>query len=467
MLSVAPGTVPVMTSRDRGIVLGVMCVGYFLVLLDVTIVNVALPSIDRDLDPGVSGLQWVVDGYALPLAALLLAGGTTGDRRGHKQVALLGLAVFGVGSLACGLAPGTAALVASRAVQGVGAAMLLPTTLAIIGRAFPGRAEQARAIGIWAAVGSAALPAGPLLGGALVEWLDWRAVFLVNVPIVVVAGVVAHRTVVESRDRSTRPLDVPGVLSGAGFLATLTAAVIGSERAGLSALVAAMAMLSLGLLLCFVLVERRAADPVLPLGLLRRPAFTVANATAGVMNFGTLGLLFLLTQYLQSVQGRPPLQSGVALLPLFLPLTLMAPYAGRVVARVGPRGPVVAGLLTAAVGVSLFGGLDRDSSYARLLPVLVLWGVGLAVLTPAVVAAALGAVPGDAVGLASGVNNTARQAGGVLGIALYGVVAGSPEQVHDFMRGLVLSGLGTAVLFLLMAGACLRFVPRQVTPPDS
>ena len=174
-----------------------------------------------------------------------------------------------------------------------------------------------------------------------------------------------------------------------------------------------------------------------------------------------------MTQYLQCVQGRPALQSGVALLPLFLPLTLVAPYAGRVVARVGPRGPVVVGLVTGAVGVSLFRGLRADSSYARLLRVLVLWGVGLAVLTQAIVAAALSAVPGDAVGLASGVNNTARQAGGVLGIALFGVVAGSADQVHDFVRGLGVSGLGTAVLFLLVAGLCLRFVPRQVAPPDS
>jgi DHA2 family methylenomycin A resistance protein-like MFS transporter len=464
---VARGTVDAMTSRERQVVLVTMCVGYFLVLLDVTVVNVALPAISDALDPGVGGLQWVVDGYALPLAALLLAAGTTGDRRGHKRVAMTGLAVFGLGSLACGLAPGTATLVAARAVQGVGAALLLPTTLAIIGRAFPERSEQARAIGVWAAVGSAALPAGPLLGGALVQWLSWRAVFLVNVPIVLVAAVVAQRTVTESRERAARPLDVPGVLTGAGFLAALTAAVIESERDGLTGLVWIAGLLAALLLGCFVVVERRAADPLLPLRLLRRPAFTVSNATAGTMNFGTLGLLFLLTQLLQSVQGRPALQAGVALLPLFLPLTLVAPYAGRLVSRIGPRVPVVLGLVVAAAGVALLRGVTADSTYARLLPALLLWGVGLAVLTPAIVSAALAAVPGDDVGLGSGVNNTARQAGGVLGIALYGAVAGSPDHVGGFLDGVGQCALVTAVLFVLAACLCLRFVPSRAAAPQS
>jgi DHA2 family methylenomycin A resistance protein-like MFS transporter len=450
-----------MGTRERRILLGVMCVGYFLVLLDVTIVNVALPAIDTSLDAGVSGLQWVVDGYALPLAALLLAAGTLGDRRGHRKVVVAGLAVFGVASLGCGLAPGVEALVAARAWQGVGAALLLPGTLAIISNAFPDRREQAQAIGIWASVGSAALPAGPLIGGVLVETVGWRAVFLLNVPIVLAAAALTLRAVSESVAGAARRLDVPGVLTGAGFLTALTVGLIGSERRGLDVVTASALGLAVLLLVGFVVAERRAADPVLPLGMLRQPAFTVANGTAGAMNFGTLGLLFLITQLLQSVQGRSAIEAGVALLPLFLPLTLLAPSVGRVVGRVGPRVPVATGLLVAAVGVSLLGRLHVDSSYAELLPTLLLWGIGLAVLTPAVVTAALAAVPRTSAGLASGVNNTARQAGGVLGIAVYGAIAGSAAHGGSFVDGLGLSGLCTAILFVLAAGLCLRFVPTR------
>src|SRR5689334_7952597 len=206
------------------LVLVAMCVGYFLVLLDVTIVNVALPSIGTDLPAGVTGLQWIVDGYALALAALMLAGGAVGDAHGHRRVVLAGLAVFGAGSLAAGLAPSTAALVGARVVQGAGAALLLPGTLAVITHAFPGRRARARAIGVWAGVGSLALPAGPLLGGALVAGPGWRWVFLVNVPIVAVAFPVVLRVVGESREPEGRSVDVAGVVLGA---AALTAVVLG------------------------------------------------------------------------------------------------------------------------------------------------------------------------------------------------------------------------------------------------
>ena len=361
----------------------------------------------------------------------------------------------------------TTTLVAARSLQGVGAALLLPGTLAIISNAFPGRREQAWAIGVWAAVGSAALPTGPLLGGALVEWVSWRAVFLINVPIVVVAGFVTVRVVAESRSRSARPLDLAGVATGAGFLTALTTGLIASERGGLSPPVLVAGMLAIVLLVGFVVVERRAVDPMLPLPLLRRPDFAVANVTAGVMNFGTLGLLFLLTQYLQSVLEWSALRSGVALIPLFLPLTLLAPYVGRVVGRTGSRIPVVLGLSTAAVGVALLSRTRPGSAYVQLLPSLALWGIGLAVLTPAVVAAAVAAVPADSAGLASGVNNTARQTGGVVGIALFGVLAGSPDDAAGFTHGLGIGAVVTAVLFVLVAGLCLRFVPKQPTAPTA
>lgn len=426
----------------RSPLLVVMCVGYFLVLLDVTVVNVALPDIGGTLDTGPAGLQWVVDGYALALAGLLLVGGTVGDVYGHKRVVLTGLVVFGLASLACGLAPGVGWLVGARFAQGVGAALLLPGTLAIITDAFPDRAAQARAIGVWAGVGSAALPAGPLLGGLLVEWLGWRAVFFLNVPIVLIAAVATARLVKAHPLSGDRRVDWLGAALGTALLATVTYAVI---EAGAWLLVVAAVLLAV-----FVAVERATADPMLPPKLFRRPDFSVANAAAGVMNLCTLGLLFLVTQYLQTVQHHSALAAGVALLPLFLPLTVLAPFAGRIAGRVGPRWPMAAGLLVAGAGFALLTTLTAGSSYWTLLPALLLWGCGLGVLTPAVVAAAVGAAR-ERSGLAAAVNNTARQAGGAVGIAAYGAVAGSAANARLFVSGMHVAGLVSVVLFLVAA----------------
>jgi DHA2 family methylenomycin A resistance protein-like MFS transporter len=424
----------------RSPLLIVMCAGYFLVLLDVTVVNVALPDIGDALAAGPAGLQWVVDGYAIAIAGLLLVGGAVGDVHGHRRVVLTGLGIFGTASLACGLAPDPGWLVAARFVQGAGAALLLPGTLAIITGAFPDAGARARAIGIWAGIGSAALPAGPLLGGLLVEWLGWRSVFAVNVPVVLLAAVLTARLAPADTRAAGRRVDWPGALAGTALLTTVTVAVI----AGLPWLLVPAAVL----LAVFVAVERATEDPMLPLTLFRRPAFSVANGVACVMNLCTLGLLFLVTQYLQTVRHESALASGIALLPLFLPLTLLAPAAGRVAARFGPRLPMVAGLLVAAAGFTVLTGLRADSSYWALLPALLLWGLGLAALTPAVVAAAVGAA-GSRSGLASGVNNTARQAGGAVGIAAFGAVAGSASNARLFVSGLHLSGLVAAALFLV------------------
>lgn len=260
--------------QSRWLVTVVMCVGYFLVLLDVTIVNVALPQIGLGTGAGVAGLQWVVDGYAVALASLLLAGGAVGDVHGHRRVVFTGLVVFGTGSLGCALAPGVGVLVSARVVQGVGAALLLPGSLAIIAGTFPDRHDQARAIGIWAAVGSAALPAGPLLGGLLVQTVGWRGVFFINVPIVVVAVVVAARVVREDREQPDRRIDWRGVSLGGLFLVAVTFAAIQAGHAGFDPTVVVTVVASVVLLLAFVAAERSARDPMLPLALLRRPGFT-------------------------------------------------------------------------------------------------------------------------------------------------------------------------------------------------
>jgi DHA2 family methylenomycin A resistance protein-like MFS transporter len=433
------------------LVLTVMCVGYFLVLLDVTIVNVALPQIGHHLGAGVAGLQWVVDGYALALASLLLAGGTAGDLRGHKKIVLRGLVLFGAGSLACGLAPDIVFLIGARVFQGIGAALMLPGTLAIITRAFPERGQQARAIGIWAAVGSIALPAGPLLGGALVQTVGWRSVFLLNVPLVAASVVAAGRVVHESRDENFRHLDRKGTAMGAGFLALSTFTVIRAGDSGFDPLVASGAVLALALLVGFLRAERASRDPMLPLELFRRRAFRAANAAALVMNFATLGLLFVLTQYLQGVRHDSALAAGVALLPLFAPLSLLSPFTGHVTSRLGPKPPMLSGLVLLVAGALTLLMLRPTSAYWTLLPPLLLWGIGIGLLTPAVVAAAVASVEPDRAGLASGVNNTARQTGGAFGIAIFGAIAGSAANAGDFVSGMRVAGVVSAVLFALTA----------------
>ncbi|MEU3841357.1 MFS transporter [Streptomyces sp. NPDC028635] len=452
-------------ASPRG-VLVVMCAGYFLVLLDVTIVNVALPAIGARLGTDVGGLQWVVDGYALALAALMLTSGTAGDRHGHRRVVLAGLAVFGAGSLACGLAPTAGALIAARVAQGVGAALLLPGTLAVIGRAFPDPAGRARAIGVWAGVGSLALPAGPLLGGVLVDCLGWRAVFLVNVPIVLVALVRAAAVVPESREETARPLDLPGVVLGALLLLAATYAFIEGGRSGpaapravTAAVVAAAALVALA-----VVESCRGDDAMLPPALLKRPAFDAANTAAGIMNLGTLGTLFVLMLYLQSVQGRSPLLAGLALLPLFTPLAVLGPLGGRITSAIGARLPATAGLLVAAAGLALLVRAHAHSGYGVLLPAFLLWGTGLGLLTPAVVAAAVAAVPPERSGLASAVNNTARQTGGAIGIAVAGAVAGSAADQSRFLRGFHAVALGSAGLYAAAALLALAVLPGALLP---
>lgn len=442
--------------RTRLLVL--MCTGYFLVLLDVTVVNVALPRIGSDLGTDVAALQWVVDGYAVALAALLLVGGTVGDRLGHRRVVLTGTTLFGVASLGCGLAPTPGTLVAARVLQGVGAALMLPGTLAIIGDAHPDPRERARAIGVWAGVGSVALPAGPLLGGLLVEGPGWRWVFLVAVPVTLVLGIATVRLVPPGEPRRDRRPDLAGTALGALFLVALVLGVVGAGHDGAGPVPALAGGVALLALVTFVLVERSVADPMLPLPLLRRPAFGVANAVAGAMNLGTLGLLFLLTLFLQTVLQRSPVAAGVAVLPLFLPLVALAPLVGRVVGRFGSRVPMSVGLVVAAAGVAAVATWSTSSGYPQLLAALLAWGVGIGVLTPAVVAAAVAAAP-DRSGLASGVNNTARQAGGAIGIAVYGAVAGSPTDPSRFVTGLHHAAVGTAALFLVAAAASVVAIP--------
>lgn len=445
--------------------LAAMCVGMFLVLLDVTVVNVALPSLRAGLGIGLAAQQWIVDSYAIVLASLLLVGGSVGGRFGHKRAMVVGMAVFGAASLACGAAPGLGILIAGRVAQGVGAALLLPASLAILAHAYPGRSEQARAIGIWSGVSALALPAGPLIAGALVTGVGWRSVFLVNTPVVILVGAAIVWLVPETRDAGAGSVDAVGGALAAIGLAGVVAAVIlagrgvatggaGTEVAGVEASgpevaaacgAAAAGVLSLG---GFALRERFAARPMFPPSLMRVPGFAGANLVAAAMNAVGIGTVFVLTLYLQTVQHRSALQAGAMLLPLFIPLVVLAPLTGRLVARIGPRLPMCAGLALGIAGCLGLVGLSPASGYLRLLPVLLGLGLGMGLLTPAVVAAAMRAVPEGRSGLTSGVNNMARQAGGAIGVAGYGAIAGSPLIAHGFVRGLGQLGLIGAAIWI-------------------
>jgi len=410
----------------------VATLGYGLVLLDVTIVNVALEPIAEGLGASRADLQWVVDGYALALASLMLSAGQIADAFGRRRVFGAGMALFGIASVACALAPSAGVLVAGRVVQGIGAAALLPASLSLVTAARPEPDERARAIAIWAGLGSLGLVAGPLLGGVLSDVIGWRAVFWAGVP-VCVAALLGLRLVPESRSPEGGRLDLPGQVAGAVCLAALVGGLI--EGRPLALLVSAAALAAL------IAAERRAAWPMLELRYFRDAGFSAPNAGAGLMNLGTLGSLFVLSLLLQAHDGLSPAAAGVRLIPLALPLALIPPFAPRLPAALGLAGTGAA-LLTLAL-------LGDDASYAAMLGPLVLAGVSLGVATPALVTRAVAAVPADRAGMAAAVNNTARQAGGAVGVALIGGVAGA--------RGFALGGAA------LLLGAVISLGGRSRT----
>jgi len=425
------------SARETRVLLVTMCVGYFLVLLDVTAMNVAVPRIGAEFAVGGGPLAWVVTGYSVPFAALLLVAGATGDRIGHRPMVRAGLAVFGVASLGCALAPGVGWLIAARAVQGGGAALLLPGTLAVIAAAYPDPGARAKAIGLWAAIGGLALPAGPVLCGFLVTAAGWRSVFWLNLPIVVAASVVAAAVLPrDGGDRSRRP-DWLGAVLGTACLGLLVAGVAESAWPIVALAVAATAV--------FVVIERRAREPMLPLALFRDRHFVLPNLGGLVMNGATLGMMFLMTLYLQDVRGLDPLHSGLAILPECLPLVLIPPFAGTLIARFGATTIATFGLAGTAAGIALLTFADATTPYVALLPALALWGIGLGTLTPALVSGAVSAVPPDRGGLASAVNNTARQSGGALGTAAAAALAG-PVAGAGFLAGFRLTALAAATI---------------------
>jgi MFS transporter, DHA2 family, methylenomycin A resistance protein len=425
-----------------------LCAGYFLILLDVTVVNVALPRIGHDLDATVAGRAWVVDAYTVPLAALLLVAGAIGDRIGHRGVVVAGFVGFGIASVVCGSAPGLLVLALGRAVQGVAAALMLPGTLALLVDTAQDESERPQLVGLWAAVGGSGLAAGPFLGGLLVDLADWRAVFWLNVPVILLALLPVLRTTGSREDAAKARVDWRGatvlaVLVGAGVSAIVEA----RDRPAVSLASALVALLAVPLLL---VVERRAEPPLIQVPRGSRRPLAAAAGVAGLMNLCTIGSLFLLTQVFQDVDGLSPLRAGLLVLAAFVPLPLLGTPAGRVVRRWGAWPTSAAGLGVAAVGLLAMALSLGRPLYPVLVPALACWGAGIGLLTPGIVTAALESLP-DASGVASGASNTARQVGNALGVAIFSLLAGSSGASGFATRtGLVLAGC--AVAFAVTAG---------------
>ena len=398
--------------------------GSGLVMLDGTVVNVALERIGTELGASFGGLQWTVNAYTLSLASLILLGGSLGDRYGRRRVFVIGVVWFAVASLLCGLAPNLELLVAGRALQGVGGALLTPGSLALISASFRGP-DRAAAIGAWSGLGGIAGAVGPFVGGWLVEW-TWRAVFLINLPLAVLVVVVALRHVPETRDADAAPgLDVPGTVLAALSLAALTWSLTALGEAGVAGVPLAVLALGLVALAAFVAVEHRSRHPLVPPQLFADRNFTAANV-ATLLVYGALGVVFLLlVMQLQVVAGFSPTAAGAALLPVTAIMLVFSARAGALAQRIGPRLPMTVGPLVSAAGLLLLRGVGPGASWvADVLPGVVVFGAGLALTVAPLTATVLASAPDRFVGAASGVNNAVARAAGLLSVAVIPGLAG-------------------------------------------
>jgi EmrB/QacA subfamily drug resistance transporter len=452
--------------RRRLLVLAICCASLIVVVMDISIVNVALPAMRRDLNASVSGLQWTVDAYTLVLAGFLVLAGSTADRVGRKRIFQIGLAVFGFGSLLCGVAPGIGWLIAARAVQAVGGTMLNPVAMAIIVNTFTDRVERARAIGVFASVAGLSLGLGPILGGALVDWVGWRSIFLVNVPIVVAAIVCTRLFVPESRAPRARRFDPVGQVLVLLVLGAVVYAIIESPRLGWTSPVI-LGLLGVSVLgvLGILAYEPRRADPLLELRLFRSVPFSSAILMAVFALCGFGAFLFVTTLYLQDVRGLPALRAGLCLLPVGVLIIVLAPFAGRVVGTRGPRIPLVVSGAALALGAGLSLRLGPTTPLPAVLAIFLLFGVGLGTINPPVTNSAVSGMPISMAGLAASMASVGRQTGTTLGVAIAGTIVGSAtarggtaftSAEHGVWWLLVGLGAGVVLLGLLSTGRWAR-----------
>src|SRR5919197_1121068 len=442
------------STQGRG-VLAATILGSGMAQLDATVVNVALPRIGTDLDAGLTALQWTLNAYTLTLAGLLLLGGSLGERLGRRRVFVFGVLWFTVASAGCTIAPDPGVLIAMRALQGVGAALLTPGSLAILEAVFR-REDRAPAVGAWSGLGGVATAIGPVLGGVLVGLTDWgwRLVFLINVPIAAAVVWLAERYVPESRDdQADGRLDVTGAVLAALGLAAVVYGLTEGPRLGWDAPLVGCLVLGVLILAAFVVVEARNRNPMMPLSLFRSRNFTGANIVTLVVYAALSGALFLIPVQLQRVSGFAPVAAGSALLPVTIVMLLLSARMGRFAERIGPRVPMTVGPIVAGVGLALLVRIGADASYVTdVLPAVLVFALGLSATVAPLTATVLAAAPTHQVGVASAVNNDVARAAGLLAVAVMPALAGISQHAYDH-PALLSTGFHHAVL--IAAGLCV------------
>ena len=441
-------------------------VATFMLLLDITVVNTALPSIQKDLGASFTDLQWVIDAYTLALAAVVLTAGSIADRIGRRAVFGAGLGLFAIASLAAGVSPDATFLNISRAVQGIGAAAMFAVSLALVAQEFPAGKERATAMGVYGASIGVAVAIGPLVGGAITSSLGWRWVFFINVPIGIAAIAVTFAKLRESRDPNATRVDWLGLATfSTGLLMLVLALVRGNDEGWGSPLIVALLTGAAAMLAAFAVIEQRVAEPMLPLGLFRRRAFTGVQLAALAVSASLFALFLYLTLYLQNYLGYSPLQAGLRYLPITLAPFFVAPLAVALMARVQARVLLAVGLAATGAGLLLMGGLSTSSSWTALLPGFLVAGIGVGLLNPVIADVALSVVSKDRSGMAAGINDTFRQVGISIGVAAWGAIflakgadkistltAGTPTATGDHPRQLLEAAsngqLGSAIAHL-------------------
>ena len=405
-------------------VLLVAVLGTGMAFLDGTVVNVALPSIGRDLGASTSSLQWISDGYLLSLASLILLGGSLGDRYGRRRIFVTGVILFSAASLLCALAPNVEILIAARVVQGAGGALLTPASLAMIEASFRAQ-DRPRAIGAWSGLTGISSALGPLVGGYLIDAASWRAVFLLNLPVGAIVVAYAHH-VPETRDpEASGPLDVPGAVLGALALAGTTFALIEGPGHGMTGAIAFAAALGVVALVGFLVVERKSPNPMVPLAMFASKQFSAANVVTFVVYAALGGMFFLFVSFLQISMGYSPIEAGAALVPETLIMLLLSARAGALAQRIGPRIPLTIGPITIAVGMLMMTRINPGDGYvADVLPAVIVFGLGLTLVASPVTATVLAAADASHAGIASGINNAVARVASLLAVAALPLIAG-------------------------------------------
>jgi EmrB/QacA subfamily drug resistance transporter len=456
-------------ARRRWLALSVLCMSLLAIVVDNTIVNVALPTLARDLGADLSELQWVVDAYTLVFAGLLLLAGALGDRFGRRRMLLCGLVLFGAASAWSAYAGGVDGLILARAVMGAGAALIMPATLSLVIGVFTDPRERATAIGLWAATAGLGVALGPVVGGLLLDRFWWGSIFIVNVPLTAIAVVAGLRLLPESRDPVARRIDWTGAgLSGAGLVALVWAVIEAPSKGWTSVPVLAAIVLAAIALVGFVVWQRRVAEPLLDVRLFRDARFSAASGTVMVLFFALFGFLFLSTQYLQFVLGYSPSAAGVRILPYAGAMIVCAPLSSMLVTRFGTKGVATTGMALFATGLAVASTVETSTGYGRLAVALVLMGAGMGLAGAPATESIMGSLPPARANIGAAVNDTTRELGGALGVAVVGSIVaslgaavGTGAAREAFVHAMSRASIVLALVAAFGAVAAWRWLPAR------